>query len=102
MYATIKDTIRYLLLYKMNSKERRDGDETRAVYMRHYAWIGLTVFHQGGGISGALVGGISYDVFHNYQILIGIDAVLCGIAVVGYSILKLHNLIQKGELYHVG
>jgi MFS family permease len=62
----------------------------------------LMFFHQGGGILGALVGGISYDVFHNYQILIGIDAVLCGIAVVGYSILKRHNFIQKGELYHVG
>lgn len=62
----------------------------------------LLLFHQGGGILGALVEGISYDVFHNYQILFGIDAVLCGIAVVGYSIIKAHNLIQKGELYHVG
>uniref|UniRef100_UPI00048DA051 MFS transporter n=1 Tax=Paenibacillus sp. UNC451MF TaxID=1449063 RepID=UPI00048DA051 len=49
----------------------------------------LMLFHQGGGILGALIGGISYDVFHNYQILIGVDAVLCVIAVAGYSMLKL-------------
>ncbi|WP_282936027.1 MFS transporter [Paenibacillus sp. RC67] len=62
----------------------------------------LMLFHQAGGILGALVGGIAFDVFHNYQVLIVLDAVLCGIAVVGYSVLKLRKFIHKGELYHAG
>ncbi|MBP1964338.1 MFS transporter [Paenibacillus aceris] len=61
----------------------------------------LMLFHQDGGILGALVGGIAYEAFDNYQILIGIDAVLCVIAAVGYLILKQHHSIRKGELYHV-
>lgn len=62
----------------------------------------LMLFHQAGGILGALVGGIAFDVFHNYQVLIVLDAILCGIAVVGYSILKLRKFVHKGELYHAG
>ncbi|MBE1440790.1 MFS transporter [Paenibacillus sp. OAS669] len=63
----------------------------------------LMLFHQAGGILGALVGGIAYDMFNSYQILIGIDAVLCVIAAAGYMILKLHPFGQgKRELYQAG
>ncbi|MEK8128094.1 MFS transporter [Paenibacillus filicis] len=44
----------------------------------------LLLFHQGGGILGALIGGISFDYFHNYQALIGADLLLCTIIASGY------------------
>ncbi|GED32203.1 hypothetical protein [Brevibacillus centrosporus] len=61
----------------------------------------LLLFHQAGGILGALIGGIAFDVFHDYQFLIVLDAVLCGIAVVGYRKLMVHKYFQKGELHHI-
>ncbi|TBL74593.1 MFS transporter [Paenibacillus thalictri] len=62
----------------------------------------LLLFHQAGGILGALIGGIAYDAFQNYQLLIAVDAVLCVIAVIGYSLIKLKHSIQKGVLSHAG
>ncbi|WP_167357119.1 MFS transporter [Paenibacillus pectinilyticus] len=61
----------------------------------------LMLFHQIGGIVGALIGGIAYDMFQSYQVLIGLDAILCGIVVIGYSIMRIHTFRQKGELVHV-
>lgn len=60
----------------------------------------LLLFHQGGGILGALIGGISFDHFNNYQVLIGVDVFICILITLGYFILYttrkrsfiLHNL----------
>lgn len=45
----------------------------------------LMLFHQAGGILGALLGGLSYDAFGNYQLLIAMDAALCMMAMLGYA-----------------
>lgn len=47
----------------------------------------LLLFHQGGGILGSLVGGLSYDFFGDYQALIGADILLCALAALGYCLL---------------
>ncbi|MEC0229557.1 MFS transporter [Paenibacillus alba] len=47
----------------------------------------LLLFHQGGGILGALIGGISFDYFHNYQALISVDIFICVLVTLGYYIL---------------
>jgi len=47
----------------------------------------LLFFHQGGGIVGALIGGISFDYFRNYQNLIVVDIVFCILVTLGYLIL---------------
>lgn len=47
----------------------------------------LLLFHQGGGIFGALIGGVSFDYFNNYQVLIGADVVICALVAVGYFFL---------------
>ncbi|MEW9699409.1 MFS transporter [Paenibacillus sp. SI8] len=44
----------------------------------------LLLFHQGGGILGALIGGISFDMFSNYQVLIGADIFICTLVALGY------------------
>ncbi|MFX3631730.1 MAG: MFS transporter [Candidatus Pristimantibacillus sp.] len=44
----------------------------------------LLLFHQGGGILGSLTGGISFDYFHNYQVLIGVDVLMCALIALGY------------------
>jgi len=44
----------------------------------------LFVFHQAGSIMGALIGGISFDYFKNYQVLIGFDVVICILVTVGF------------------
>jgi MFS family permease len=44
----------------------------------------LLLFHQGGGILGTLIGGISFDYFHDYQMLIGADVLICTLAALGY------------------
>ncbi|UJF36051.1 MFS transporter [Paenibacillus hexagrammi] len=62
----------------------------------------LLLFHQTGGIAGALVGGVSYDLFHHYQWLIGLDALLCVMATAGYSILAGKNRMLKGVFSHAG
>ncbi|WP_123040402.1 MFS transporter [Cohnella candidum] len=58
----------------------------------------LMLFHQAGGILGALIGGLAYDAFGSYQVLIGLDAVLCGMAAAGYAVLKLRQYSRKGEM----
>ncbi|MCR8632722.1 MFS transporter [Paenibacillus radicis (ex Xue et al. 2023)] len=60
----------------------------------------LLLFHQGGGILGALIGGISFDYFNNYQVLIGVDVLICTLMTLGYFFLytalkrsfRLHNV----------
>ena len=47
----------------------------------------LLLFHQGGGILGALVGGVSFDFFTNYQVLIGVDIFICILITLGYFLL---------------
>lgn len=47
----------------------------------------LLLFHQGGGILGALIGGVSFDYFNNYQVLIGADVVICALVALGYFFL---------------
>ncbi|TXK72385.1 MFS transporter [Paenibacillus sp. N3.4] len=47
----------------------------------------LLLFHQGGGILGALIGGVSFDYFKSYQVLIGVDIFICTLVTLGYLIL---------------
>ncbi|QHW31081.1 MFS transporter [Paenibacillus rhizovicinus] len=54
---------------------------------KHTGW--LLLFHQGGGILGSLVGGLSFDYFHDYQALIGADIVICMLVTLGYCYLYL-------------
>ncbi|WP_127533162.1 MFS transporter [Paenibacillus kobensis] len=42
------------------------------------------LFHQLGGVAAANVGGLNYDLFHNYQALIAINVVLSLLSSVGY------------------
>ncbi|OAB34836.1 MFS transporter [Paenibacillus macquariensis subsp. defensor] len=60
----------------------------------------LLFFHKGGAILGALIGGLSFDYFKNYQVLIGFDVVICILVTVGFVSLyisrrrshRLHNV----------
>ncbi|NOU91326.1 MFS transporter [Paenibacillus sp. LMG 31460] len=47
----------------------------------------LLLFHQGGGILGALIGGVSFDYFNNYQVLIGVDVFICLLVTLAYFFL---------------
>lgn len=47
----------------------------------------LLLFHQGGGILGAMIGGVSFDYFMNYQVLIGVDLLICLLITLGYFFL---------------
>jgi MFS family permease len=47
----------------------------------------LLLFHQGGGILGALIGGVSFDYFRNYQVLIGVDVIICTLVAASYFFL---------------
>jgi MFS family permease len=47
----------------------------------------MLLFHQGGGILGALIGGVSFDYFNNYQVLIGVDVLICTLITLGYFLL---------------
>lgn len=47
----------------------------------------LLLFHQGGGVIGALIGGISFDYFKDYQVLIGVDVLICVLVALGYFVL---------------
>ncbi|MGG1634417.1 MFS transporter [Paenibacillus sp. NRS-1760] len=47
----------------------------------------LLLFHQGGGIVGALIGGLSFDYFGSYQNLIVVDILICILVTLGYFIL---------------
>ncbi|WP_276353126.1 MFS transporter [Cohnella caldifontis] len=44
----------------------------------------LLLFHQAGGILGAFVGGVSFDYYRDYQVLIGVDVLMCALAALGY------------------
>jgi MFS family permease len=44
----------------------------------------LLLFHQAGGIIGSLIGGVSFDISKSYQLLIGIDLLLCVLVTIGY------------------
>ncbi|GIP22031.1 MFS transporter [Paenibacillus sp. J22TS3] len=48
----------------------------------------LLLFHQGGGILGALLGGILYDYMRSYQLLIAVDAGLALAAAAGYVMIR--------------
>ncbi|MEC0088983.1 MFS transporter [Paenibacillus macquariensis] len=60
----------------------------------------LFVFHQAGSIMGTLIGGLSFDYFKNYQVLIGFDVVICILVTLGFVALfifrrrshRLHNV----------
>lgn len=45
------------------------------------------LFMHGGGILGALIGGVSFDYINNYQILIGVDIFICMLVTLGYFFL---------------
>ncbi|MGF7047941.1 MFS family permease [Paenibacillus sp. DS2015] len=47
----------------------------------------LLLFHHGGAIFGALIGGLSFDYFKNYQVLIVVDVVICMLVTLGYFLL---------------
>jgi len=47
----------------------------------------LLLFHQAGGILGSLIGGFSFDIFRDYQVLIGIDILMCVLVALGYVFL---------------
>ncbi|MNI04158.1 Major Facilitator Superfamily protein [compost metagenome] len=47
----------------------------------------LLLFHNGGGIIGAMIGGISFDYFNNYQVLIGANVLICTLIMLGYFLL---------------
>ena len=44
----------------------------------------LLLFHQAGGIIGSLTGGLSFDYFRDYQVLIGVDVAMCALVTLGY------------------
>lgn len=44
----------------------------------------LLLFHQAGGILGALIGGVSFDYFNSYQALIGVDVFICVLVTLGF------------------
>ncbi|MEK5257503.1 MFS transporter [Paenibacillus sp. FSL F4-0125] len=44
----------------------------------------LLLMHQGGGIVGVLIGGLSFDYFGNYQNLIVVDVIICILVTLGY------------------
>jgi MFS family permease len=44
----------------------------------------LLLMHQGGGIVGALIGGLSFDYFGDYQNLIVVDVIICILVTIGY------------------
>ncbi|MNQ97183.1 Major Facilitator Superfamily protein [compost metagenome] len=48
----------------------------------------LLLFHQGGGILGALLGGTLYDYMKSYQLLIAADAGLGFLAAAGYILIR--------------
>lgn len=51
----------------------------------------LLLFHQGGGILGAMIGGLSFDYFHHYQVLIGLDFFICLLVSLAYFSLYLNQ-----------
>ncbi|OXM82918.1 MFS transporter [Paenibacillus rigui] len=55
----------------------------------------LLLFHQGGGILGAFIGGVSFDYFHHYQALIGMDIVICTLVAFGYFFLYTTRKTRK-------
>ncbi|WP_040950879.1 MFS transporter [Gorillibacterium massiliense] len=55
----------------------------------------LLLFHQGGGIIGSLIGGMSYDYFQNYQALIGLDVLFCALIALGYFYLYVTRSRQQ-------
>lgn len=48
----------------------------------------LLLFHQLGGGVAAIAGGMNYDLFHNYQVVIGINIALSLCCCVGYFIVR--------------
>jgi MFS family permease len=55
----------------------------------------LLMFHQAGGIIGAMVSGILYDIFHNYQLLIALNAAFCVLAACGYFVTLKGDLVKR-------
>ncbi|WP_068776546.1 MFS transporter [Paenibacillus sp. FJAT-26967] len=52
---------------------------------KHTGW--LLLIHHGGGVLGSLTGGISFDYFNNYQVLIGVNVFMCTLVALGYFFL---------------
>jgi predicted MFS family arabinose efflux permease len=44
----------------------------------------LILIHQLGGVAAAIGGGLNFDIFHNYQLLIGINIAMSLISALGY------------------
>lgn len=55
----------------------------------------LLLFHQAGGIIGALLGGTLYDYLRDYQFLIAADAALGLVAAAGYVIIRRYKNYQR-------
>lgn len=58
----------------------------------------LLFFHQGGGILGALLAGVFFDRFGDYQSLIGVDIFICAVATLGYTFLYTSGRRQIAKL----
>jgi MFS family permease len=44
----------------------------------------LLLVHQLGGVTAAIGGGLNFDIFHNYQLLIGVNITMSLVSAVGY------------------
>ncbi|MWC28987.1 MFS transporter [Paenibacillus sp. MMS18-CY102] len=55
----------------------------------------LIMFHQAGGIIGALVSGIFYDMFGNYQMLLILNGALCVLVACGYYMTNKANFAKR-------
>ncbi len=55
----------------------------------------LLLFHQLGGSVAAIAGGLNYDLFHNYQVLIAINIILSSISCMGYYAVRKRNKAEQ-------
>ncbi|GMX62925.1 MFS transporter [Paenibacillus elgii] len=55
----------------------------------------LLLFHQAGGIIGALVAGFLFDSFGNYQSLIGVNITIAALVAAGYAWLHLRSRSKR-------
>lgn len=55
----------------------------------------LLLIHQIGGIIAGIAGGINFDIFHDYQLLIAVDIGLVAISAVAYFVMYLRSVSPK-------
>jgi predicted MFS family arabinose efflux permease len=51
----------------------------------------LLLVHQLGGVTAAIGGGLNFDIFHNYQLLIGINIIMSFLSASGYYLVSRHR-----------